>query len=478
MIESGEKIKMTQPLPSILQKIIQDKEIWIAEKQTQLPLSTFQHQIMPSDRDFYQAIQQSTTAQAVYILECKKASPSKGLIRSNFDLAEIADVYKHYATAISVLTDEKYFQGAFANIAEVRQRVTQPILCKDFILSEYQVYLARYAQADAILLMLSILNDERYMQLATLAHQLGMGILTETSNETEFARALALNAKVIGINNRNLHDLSVDVQRVVNITQHYADKMPTGTKIISESGIYQHSQIRELRHVADGFLIGSSLMQHTDLNQAVRSLIFGENKVCGLTRKQDVSMAYQQGALYGGLIFAPNSKRCISLRQAQELVTQAPLRFVGVFQNQAIAFICQIASQLSLHAVQLHGNESRDFIYQLREQLPPECEIWQAVCIDLTIASPIQLVEHEHVDRYVFDSKTNTQQGGTGQAFNWQTIPAQFKQKSMLAGGITANNIKQALAQGCLGLDLNSGIEAFPGVKSEEKVVAAFAQLR
>lgn len=150
-------------------------------------------------------MQQGSKQRPSYILECKKASPSKGLIRAAFDLTEIAEVYQHYATVISVLTDEKYFQGHFADIAQVRQRVTQPILCKDFILSEYQVYLARYAQADAILLMLSVLNDERYTQLATLAHQLGMGVLTETSNEAEFARALALKAKVIGVNNRNLH---------------------------------------------------------------------------------------------------------------------------------------------------------------------------------------------------------------------------------------------------------------------------------
>ncbi|EJS91006.1 bifunctional indole-3-glycerol phosphate synthase/phosphoribosylanthranilate isomerase, partial [Pasteurella multocida subsp. multocida str. Anand1_cattle] len=138
----------------------------------------------------------------------------------------------------------------------------------------------------------------------------------------------------MGVNNRNLHDLSVDIQRVAQITQHYADQIPPGTKIISESGIYQHQQIRDLRHVADGFLIGSSLMQHADLNHAVRSLLFGEHKVCGLTRPQDVRAVYQQGALYGGLIFVTHSKRCISLRQAQELVTQAPLRFVGVFQDQ------------------------------------------------------------------------------------------------------------------------------------------------
>ncbi|HDR0967904.1 TPA: bifunctional indole-3-glycerol-phosphate synthase TrpC/phosphoribosylanthranilate isomerase TrpF [Pasteurella multocida] len=469
---------MTQALPSILQKIIQDKTTWIAEKQAQLPLASFQDQLERSDRDFYQAIQQGTTAQPVYILECKKASPSKGLIRSNFDLAEIADVYKHYASAISVLTDEKYFQGHFADIAQVRQRVTQPILCKDFILSEYQVYLARYAQADAILLMLSVLNDERYTQLATLAHQLGMGVLTETSNEAEFARALALKAKVIGVNNRNLHDLSVDIQRVAQITQHYADQIPPGTKIISESGIYQHQQIRDLRHVADGFLIGSSLMQQTELNHAVRSLLFGEHKVCGLTRPQDVRAVYQQGALYGGLIFVTHSKRCISLRQAQELVTQAPLRFVGVFQDQSIAFICHLATQLRLHAVQLHGNENHKFIRQLRDELPVNCEIWRAICIESSGTSPCQIVENEYIDRYIFDSKTHQQRGGTGKTFDWQLLPHHLKPKSMLAGGITPENIPLALAQGCLGLDLNSGLETYPGVKSHQKVVAAFAQLR
>ncbi len=129
-------------------------------------------------------------------LECKKASPSKGLIRGEFNLDEIANVYKHYASAVSVLTDEKYFQGKFDYLPQVRDVVSQPVLCKDFMISKYQVYLARYYQADAILLMLSVVNDETYRVLADLAHSLGMGVLTETSNEEEFERALALGAKL------------------------------------------------------------------------------------------------------------------------------------------------------------------------------------------------------------------------------------------------------------------------------------------
>ena len=176
------------------------------------------------------------------------------------------------------------------------------------MISEYQVYLARYYQADAILLMLSVVNDETYRVLADLAHSLGMGVLTETSNEAEFERALALGAKIIGVNNRNLHDLTVDLNRVVELTQKYADRIPADAHIISESGIYNHSQIRDLQKVAHGFLIGSSLMGSADLNNAVREVIFGENKVCGLTRTQDVKEVYANGALYGGLIFVEHSK--------------------------------------------------------------------------------------------------------------------------------------------------------------------------
>ena len=141
-----------------------------------------------------------------------------------------------------MLTDEKYFQGKFDYLPQVRALSHNLYCAKIFMISEYQVYLARHYQADAILLMLSVVNDETYRILADLAHSLGMGVLTETSNEEEFERALALGAKIIGVNNRNLHDLTVDLNRVVELTQKYADRIPTDARIISESGIYNHSQ--------------------------------------------------------------------------------------------------------------------------------------------------------------------------------------------------------------------------------------------
>lgn len=469
----------TKPIDSatVLQKIVLDKAQWVKAKETEFPLSQFKENIQKSDRSFYEALAKGTHQKPAYILECKKASPSKGLIRAEFNLEDIANAYKHYASAVSVLTDEKYFQGNFEFLPLVRGIVNQPVLCKDFMISEYQVYLARYYQADAILLMLSVVNDETYRVLADLAHSLGMGVLTETSNEEEFERALALGAKIIGVNNRNLHNLTVDLNRVVELTEKYADRIPADVRIISESGIYNHKQIRQLQKVAHGFLIGSSLMGNQDLNNAVRSVIFGENKVCGLTRAQDVKIVYENGALYGGLIFVEHSKRCVSLRQAQELVTTAPLRFVGVFQNQEIDFIAKIASQLQLYAVQLHGAETEGFITALRQQLPKNTQIWKAISVNIESQSAVDFTDDLNVDRYIFDSQTANQQGGTGKTFDWSLIPENLKHKIILAGGISPNNVEQAIQQNCLGLDLNSGVESAAGVKDEEKVRLVFEKI-
>lgn len=469
----------SKPIDSttVLKKIVLDKAAWVKAKEAEFPLDEFQKNIIKSDRSFYATLEKGNHQKPAYILECKKASPSKGLIRAEFNLSEIADVYKHYAAAVSVLTDEKYFQGDFEFLPQVRNIVSQPVLCKDFIISEYQVYLARFYQADAILLMLSVLDDEIYRILSDLAHSLGMGVLTEASNEAEFERALALGAKVIGVNNRNLHDLSVDLNRVVTLVKKYAERIPPDVRIISESGIYDHRQIRRLQKFAHGFLIGSSLMGSEDLNHAVRAVIFGENKVCGLTRAQDVKNVYECGALYGGLIFAEHSKRSVSLRQAQELVTAVPLSFVGVFQNQSINYIVKIAKQLALYAVQLHGTENSEFIGSLRAALPENCQIWQAISVNTEEKSAVDLSNDLNVARYVFDSRTENQQGGTGKTFDWSLIPEKLKHKAMLAGGICTENIEQAMHQDCLGVDLNSGVESSAGVKDLAKVRSVFEKI-
>ncbi len=477
--------------PTILKQIVADKRQWIAEQQIINPLANFHQQLTPSERDFYQALQ-PTNNRPAYILECKKASPSKGVIRADFSPSDIAKIYKNYASVISVLTDKKYFQGDFAYIEQVRNIAPQPILCKDFIICDYQIYLARCHGADAILLMLSILNDKQYQRLANTAHSLGMGVLTETANEEEVQRAINLQAKVIGINNRNLHDLTVDIER----TPQLAQAIPTDRIIISESGIKHNQHIQKLQTHANGFLIGSSLMVEEDLNSAVRRLIYGENKVCGLTRAEDCQSAYQNGAYFGGLIFAPKSKRLVTLQQAKNLIVSVPLKFVGVFQNQEISEICQIADELKLFAVQLHGDENQAFINKLRQKLAKNVEIWRAISVDINLPQPLftkegrsppfskgdlggfsKLSNFKNIDHYVFDTKVGQQQGGTGQVFDWSIIPQELKNKSMLAGGLNAENIMQAKQQDFLGLDINSGAETSAGIKDNAKLSEIFTKL-
>lgn len=450
-------------MQTVLAKIVADKAIWVEARKEQQPLASFQNEVVPSQRRFYDALQGARTA---FILECKKASPSKGVIRDDFDPARIAGVYKHHASAISVLTDEKYFQGSFDFLPIVSQIAPQPILCKDFIIDAYQIWLARFYQADACLLMLSVLDDEQYRQLAAVAHSLNMGVLTEVSNEEELERAIALKAKVVGINNRDLRDLSIDLNR----TRQLAPRLGAGVTVISESGINTYAQVRELSHFANGFLIGSALMSHDDLNAAVRRVLLGENKVCGLTRPQDAAAALEAGAVYGGLIFVDSSARVVTEDQAREVIAAAPLSYVGVFRDAPVSDVAAKAENLSLTAVQLHGNEDQAYINELRQALASQVQIWKAQSVSDTLP-PRDL---QHVDKYVLDNG----QGGTGVRFDWSLLNGEKLDNVLLAGGLSPDNCVEAAKAGCAGLDFNSGVESQPGIKDASKLASVFKTLR
>ncbi len=448
---------------TVLNKIVQDKAVWLSERQQQQPLSSFQNDVKPSTRSFYHALQGART---VFILECKKASPSKGLIREDFDPATIAGIYKHYASAVSVLTDEKYFQGSFDFLPIVSAAITQPVLCKDFMIDPYQVYLARFYQADAILLMLSVLNDDQYRQLAAVAHSLNMGVLTEVISDEELERATALGAKVIGINNRDLRDLSIDLDR----TRRLAPKVAHGVTVISESGINRYSQVRDLSHFANGFLIGSALMSEDDLSAAIRRVMLGDNKVCGLTREEDARSAHEAGAIYGGLIFAEGSPRQVDVEQARLVMAGAPLKYVGVFRNNTVSDIVTYANALNLQAVQLHGDEDQTFVAALRAELPESVKIWKA----FSIKESLPARDWPHIDRYVLDNGN----GGSGKRFDWSLLQGESLDNVLLAGGLGADNCVEAAQLGCAGLDFNSGVESAPGIKDASKIASVFHTLK
>lgn len=225
-----------------------------------------------SQRSFAAALRtrsgQGRSPQPALIMECKAASPSRGTIRSDYDPASLAAQYAPYAAAVSVLTEPDRFNGSFDDLAAVREVVDVPVLCKDFIVDEVQVLAARSLGADAVLLMLSVVPDDVYRELAELAHSLGMEVLTEVSTPQEMYRASALGAEVIGINNRDLRTLETDLAR----TEEMAPLAPAGVVLVGESGVSAPEDVRRLSGLVDALLVGSSLSGAPDPAEAAREL--------------------------------------------------------------------------------------------------------------------------------------------------------------------------------------------------------------
>ena len=225
-----------------------------------------------SQRSFAAALRtrsgQGRSPQPALIMECKAASPSRGTIRSDYDPASLAAQYAPYAAAVSVLTEPDRFNGSFDDLAAVREVVDVPVLCKDFIVDEVQVLAARSLGADAVLLMLSVVPDDVYRELAELAHSLGMEVLTEVSTPQEMHRASALRAEVIGINNRDLRTLDTDLAR----TEEMAPLAPAGVVLVGESGVGAPEDVRRLSGLVDALLVGSSLSGAPDPAEAAREL--------------------------------------------------------------------------------------------------------------------------------------------------------------------------------------------------------------
>ncbi|PUD63020.1 bifunctional indole-3-glycerol-phosphate synthase TrpC/phosphoribosylanthranilate isomerase TrpF [Helicobacter pylori] len=442
-------------MPSVLENILKDKllEVSMLKKNHTLPAN-----ITPSDRDFKKALLEKKTS---FILECKKASPSKGLIRKDFDLLEITKTYEKFASCVSVLADSKYFLGSYENIKIVSQHSTKPILCKDFIIDAFQIKLARMMGADAVLLMLSVLDDENYLELFNLAKSLNMSVLTEVSNQQEIERLLKLQYDIIGINNRDLHTLKTDIFHTLELRP----LLPKDAIIISESGIYSHAQIKALAPYVNGFLVGSSLMAQKDLKKACTKLILGENKVCGLTRIKDAKDVYKNHFIYGGLIFEKSSPRYIKPKEALKITKAVKkLDFVGVFVKDKIKKIAKIVKKLDLKAVQLYGYSPKE-IAQLKKSLPKTCAIWQVVSV---MSAKDLAPKIQEASLILYDTKGD-KMGGNGVSFDWEILE-NVKTPFMLAGGLNLDNIQKALKVKALGLDFNSGLEISPGIKNKDKI--------
>lgn len=266
------------PPRHILQEIVLHKQQEVTQLQQELPLVTLQKQLTtaPPVRDFLKALQDNSHKPSL-IAEVKKASPSRGIIRIDFDPVAIAQSYqKGGAACLSVLTDEKFFQGSFDNLRLVRQQVSLPLLCKEFIINSYQIYLARTAGADAVLLIAAILSDEELQEFLKLIHELGMTALVEVHTLGELDRVLKLkDLRLLGINNRNLEDFTVDLkvtQQLLNQRQQEIQSLDI--TVVSESGIYTPTDLSFVAGVgARAVLVGESLVKQADVEGATRGLL-------------------------------------------------------------------------------------------------------------------------------------------------------------------------------------------------------------
>ena len=265
---------MNMMVDDILAKICADKRAEIAERQAATPLDELKAEAKDSGktRGFARALMDKAAEdQAGLIAEIKKSSPSGGLIRPDFDPASLARSYEDAGAAcLSVLTDAKYFEGNPAHLQAARAVVELPVLRKDFMLDEYQIYESRAMGADCILLIMAALDDAKAHELEGLARALDMDVLVEVHNEEELERALLLQTPLLGINNRNLKTMVTDIAT----TEKLSSLCPPNKFLISESGIKTNADIERLRKVCvQGFLVGESLMREDDVSAAVRALL-------------------------------------------------------------------------------------------------------------------------------------------------------------------------------------------------------------
>ncbi|STX28628.1 indole-3-glycerol phosphate synthase [Legionella beliardensis] len=253
---------------SILQKIAQQKLLEVQAAKKKRPLASFADLLIEPTRDFIAAMKQSCPA---IIAEIKKASPSKGIIRQDFDVAKIAKIYEdNGAACLSVLTDSQFFQGELSYIELAKKNSSLPILRKDFIIDSYQITESRALGADCILLIVDLLSDNQLLDYCQEAQALNMAVLVESHNKEELHRAIKLPTPLIGINNRSLHTFITDL----NVTLTLAPDIPNDKIIITESGINTPGDIAlMLRNNIHSFLIGESLMRATNIGRKLQELI-------------------------------------------------------------------------------------------------------------------------------------------------------------------------------------------------------------
>ena len=472
----------------ILDTIVEATKIRVAqEKQVESPEAVKAAALaLPSDTGFpFEAALRQQDFN--FICEVKKASPSKGIIAEHFPYLDIAKEYEVAgAAAISVLTEPDFFKGDKKYLQEIASTVKIPVLRKDFIIDEYQIYQAKVWGASAILLICACLDVPTLTKFRELADSLGLSSLVEAHDEKEVQMAIDCGARIIGVNNRNLKDFTVDVQNSVRLRNLVEDDVI----FVSESGLETPEDIQVLRDNNIGVaLMGETFMRSPNKVEKL-AYLYGPTyytpkvKMCGISKVETIPAVVEAKPDYMGLVFAP-SKRQVTVDQAKTLVEELhkqytkrynngteqsnndEIKTVGVFVNETLDNLVTIATEVNLDAVQLHGDEDEAFIQSLKERT--NVEVWKA--IQIRTAADTEKWIDSSADMLLFDAYHKDERGGTGEVFDWSSLDA-FERPFMLAGGIDSTNVARAIRTvRPYGIDISSGIET-NGVKDDEKITA------
>ena len=478
----------------ILDTIVEATKIRVAqEKQVESPEAVKAAALaLPSDTGFpFEAALRQQDFN--FICEVKKASPSKGIIAEHFPYLDIAKEYEVAgAAAISVLTEPDFFKGDKKYLQEIASTVKIPVLRKDFIIDEYQIYQAKVWGASAILLICACLDVPTLTKFRELADSLGISSLVEAHDEKEVQMAIDCGARIIGVNNRNLKDFTVDVQNSVRLRNLVQDDVI----FVSESGLETPEDIQVLWDNNIGVaLMGETFMRSPNKVEKL-AYLYGPTyytpkvKMCGISKIETIPAVIEANPDYMGLVFAP-SKRQVTVEQAktlveelhkqyanrynrdaeqysnQTLIHQEFIKTVGIFVNETLDNLVTIATEVNLDAVQLHGDEDEAFIQSLKERT--NVEVWKAV--QIRSAADAEAWIDSSADMLLFDAYHKDERGGMGEVFDWSCLD-EFERPFMLAGGIDSTNVARAIRTvRPYGIDISSGIET-EGVKDDEKIKA------
>lgn len=399
-----------------------------------------------------------------FICEVKKASPSKGLIAPYFPYAEIAREYDNAgADAISCLTEPFWFQGKNEYLTEIRECTDIPILRKDFTVDEYMIYEAKAIGAQAVLLICAILDPVQLRDYMQLCDELGLSAVVEAHDAREIQMAADAKARIIGVNNRNLKNFTVDVRNAGKLR----DLVPEGTLFISESGVKTRKDTLEAEKMhADAVLVGETMMRSDHKAQTLMELSGRPPKVkiCGMMREEDIEIVNRIHADYAGFVFA-NTRHKVSdetVRRLKEKLnpgTQA----VGVFVNEPEEHIISLLKDGTLDMAQLHGAEDDAEIRRIQEATGKK--VIKAILLKPSSDAGNQEEEqnilkeaekkYPSADYFLFDAGR-----GDGRTFRWNLLRNYAGRPFFLAGGLNPDNVGQGIKEAKpFAVDVSSGVE-------------------